>query len=300
MAASPEQAETLEAPGRASATTLDVQATFAAAVRDELVQGGGYEVQASGAADHPSGAAAQPSGLGEATIVTDVTRVGFQRELGRHVEVRLETEAKMMVTYPTGKTESRQANCMSAPHLPSDWAADGSRRLAEELRSCFAEMARSLVMRSFNGAGFLVAGKRNCMLEIEPVARRQSSNVTIRWEAFPRDVDLGAAYADRIRRVSNVRYDLAVWLTAYPYIEGSFVQRIDGLTSTAYTLELPPSPAGQHYAVSVRARFDLDGHPRATSWSRMDGCPGEYDFIDEPYILEGFERFIVRAQEPQG
>lgn len=117
-----------------------------------------------------------------------------------------------------------------------------------------------------------------------------------RWQAFPRNIDL-ASVDGQAARISDVQYDLRIFnvdrrkesigntlrcflssglgpgCESGPiYTLGSEVYRRDGLTAAEHRIEVPLTPCA-FYAWTVRARFKLDGHPRATEWM------GDYLFL---------------------
>lgn len=111
-----------------------------------------------------------------------------------------------------------------------------------------------------------------------------------RWQAFPRTIDL-ASVEGQGARFSDVQYDLRIFavdrrkesfgniLRCYLsrgldpgcesgplYTLGPEVYRRDGLTAAEHRIEVPLTPCA-FYAWTVRARFKLDGRPRAMEWT---------------------------------
>ncbi len=98
----------------------------------------------------------------------------------------------------------------------------------------------------------------------------ESLQPTLSWQPFPTgpvgDEDAGSA--------SDVTYDLGIWegQPVNPWVEEHEpIYFRTGLRETSHTVEheLKPSTG---YAWSVRARFDLHGHPRLTRWARTTFC----------------------------
>lgn len=88
----------------------------------------------------------------------------------------------------------------------------------------------------------------------------------LEWEVFPRESD--ATIRDRI---SNVTYDLRIWraLPASDPVDVVIVDLAyarDGLTSAQHRLDEPLLPSTR-YVWTIRARYEIDGMPRATPWS---------------------------------
>lgn len=111
-----------------------------------------------------------------------------------------------------------------------------------------------------------------------------------RWQPFPRTIDLATVGGQR-DRFSDVVYDLRIFainrrkesfgniLRCYfssglgpacdsspLYALGEEVYRRDGLSEAEHRIETPLTPCS-FYAWTVRARFMLDGRPRATEWT---------------------------------
>jgi hypothetical protein len=104
---------------------------------------------------------------------------------------------------------------------------------------------------------------------------------TLRWQAFPGEHQRFAGgqvtpfVAVDPTSVRDVRYDLRIW-TVRGRSPGDLVYEIDGLTEPSYKAERPLQPDTEYYW-SVRARFRLDGEPRASEWSLSQvPCPPPY------------------------
>jgi hypothetical protein len=95
------------------------------------------------------------------------------------------------------------------------------------------------------------------------MSRVESLQPTLRWQAFPRAQDLAAAPRD-MERVRNVRYDLVI-ARNQNLAPAEIVYRRQALSRPEHTLEAPLA-AGTVYFWTVRARFELDGRERVTSW----------------------------------
>jgi hypothetical protein len=91
----------------------------------------------------------------------------------------------------------------------------------------------------------------------------ESIQPRLAWERFPRDFDGIAS-----ERVSNVTYDLRVYRAANAgvvFTTGLLVYERSGLTEPEHRISESLVPC-QRYTWTVRARFTLDGQPRATEW----------------------------------
>lgn len=92
------------------------------------------------------------------------------------------------------------------------------------------------------------------------------------WETFPRPAD---RHRDpRLARVRDVTYELRIWRAGSQYATSSWRPFVDsddlvysrtGLIEPRHAVESSLDPTTV-YAVSVRARFDLDGERRVTRW----------------------------------
>ena len=90
---------------------------------------------------------------------------------------------------------------------------------------------------------------------------------TLRWQGFPREIDIAAAPED-MGRIRDVRYDLVV-AREQNLAVGEIVYRRDGLLETTHTIQ-EKLKANTRYFWTVRARFDLDGRERVTEWGTAD------------------------------
>lgn len=91
---------------------------------------------------------------------------------------------------------------------------------------------------------------------------------TLRWEVFPRPQDLQAAKDGLPSRIRHVTYDLKIWrVDDHSSIEypGELVYARQGLPQPSHKIEEPLDPSTE-YSWTIRARFELDGHLRATKW----------------------------------
>jgi hypothetical protein len=86
---------------------------------------------------------------------------------------------------------------------------------------------------------------------------------TLRWDPFPRPVDLAAAAAE-MARVRNVTYDLVI-ARERNRAPAEIVYRRSGLPRADHRLEIALEPHARYFW-TVRARFELDGRPRVTGW----------------------------------
>lgn len=86
----------------------------------------------------------------------------------------------------------------------------------------------------------------------------------LRWEAFPRLQDRELDRVGLLKQIRNVTYDLKIWRAEYNR-PAEVVYTQEGLRETSHKLEHPLKPSTKYFW-TIRARFDLDGHPRVTEW----------------------------------
>ena len=94
---------------------------------------------------------------------------------------------------------------------------------------------------------------------------------TMRWEGFPREIDVALA-PQEMRRVKNVRYDLLI-AREENLVPAEIVYHREGLADSVHKIDTPLSP-DTRYFWTVRADFELDGRRRVTGWSSTVCCPG--------------------------
>jgi len=117
-----------------------------------------------------------------------------------------------------------------------------------------------------------VAGLRPLSPEPYNLAPRlESLQPELRWESFPRPIDLDADRGGWVSRVQHVTYDLRIWRgvgdhSGYQDIyPDELVYARTALAMPEHTVETALA-SGTQYLWSVRARFELDGQLRVTPW----------------------------------
>lgn len=95
--------------------------------------------------------------------------------------------------------------------------------------------------------------------------RADSLQPTLRWETFPRPLDLASGNANPVVEATNVTYELTVWEARRN--EPVLVQT--NLPEPAYTFRLPLRSHCE-YRWTVRARFETRGQVRFTQWATWD------------------------------
>jgi len=96
---------------------------------------------------------------------------------------------------------------------------------------------------------------------------------TMRWESFQDFVARELNDSEFLHRISHVTYDLRIWhagmsrsfMVIYP---DELVYSRQGIAVPFHHVEQPLKPS-TNYFWSIRARFDLDGHPRVMQWGTV-------------------------------
>jgi len=135
---------------------------------------------------------------------------------------------------------------------------------------CGAMLAGCMVNAHFNGLkpvtpeykesySFVGRYDESATLSVEV----DSLQPLLRWEAFPRPEYLPGDPGKLIATISNVTYELKILNLA-----AGVVYERKGLTTPYHKVEASLQ-TDTIYSWSVRAQFDLDGHPKVTRWSSM-------------------------------
>lgn len=140
----------------------------------------------------------------------------------------------------------------------------------------------------------IVRGEDACLeipIRFSPVDSRQP---TLRWEAFPRDLDRRKLDPKVLVKIRDVTYDLNVW-EAERCERGRLVYARGGLTAPEHRVE-EPLAAGQRHFWSFRARFVVDGQPMTTRWAvfntQANGCSAPPSAFNQPEFASDY-RFVT-------
>ncbi len=240
-------------------------------------------------------------GRADALLEIGVTEFAFTREGGkkdRPVCLQLTAEARLLDD-PAGQPRDRlllkrQVGCLQ----PDAWLADNGANLLTALAEAYQHLAEEIVDDFFlvyyppadpfppelerqvpsyvlspispappRVAFDLNPAKWNDRLTyIGGIHFRQLDTLTpkLSWERFPRPFDFNSSSA----QVEDIRYDLR--LLHFGPRHGSVgprprVLEVNGLSVPEFQLKEPLSPCSRYFW-SVRARFTLNGRPRATEW----------------------------------
>ena len=118
--------------------------------------------------------------------------------------------------------------------------------------------------------------------------RTDSLQPTLRWEAFPRPLDLDPGNPNPLRDATNVTYELTIW-EAGRLSEPVYAQT--GLSEPCHTVGILLKPR-QEYCWTVRARFETHGQVRFTQWATWDTVPSNDKRSGQ--LLDGRSPFVLR------
>ena len=96
---------------------------------------------------------------------------------------------------------------------------------------------------------------------------------TLRWQAFPRAEELEADQEGVLRRIQHVTYELRI-ARAEEDFPVEIVYAKSEIPTSSHTLEEALEPSTEYFW-TVRARFELDGHPRVMEWGGIFGISAE-------------------------
>lgn len=173
----------------------------------------------------------------------------------------------------------------------AEWAAADGRVLLQALQNGYAALGAQIydsefLLYPFPDRGMHATGWLAAAFGLAPLAPRVSGQLsgsdgltralewrtvdstqpTLRWQAFPRPSDRAAAPAE-MARVANVRYDLVI-AEERALAPARIVYRGENLVEPQLRLSSPLRANG-YYFWSVRARFTLDGRERVTEWGAL-------------------------------
>jgi ankyrin repeat protein len=129
---------------------------------------------------------------------------------------------------------------------------------------------------------------------------------TLIWEAFPTAEDFGADNKKIISHITDVTYDLRVWMVNNKS-RNKLIYEKNGLKDNKHSIECSLEPAS-NYLWTVRARFKLDDQLRMTRWatfprlSRREPTTGQIQgygkdlFTGSIPVIRSFYPFMTRSR----
>jgi len=247
------------------------------------------------AESRPDYASLRDAGVG-AVVETAISELGFEGCIAHdsecsapHVLFLFVRARTRLVRVADGAVLlERPVQYRSGHHELSYWLADGGRQLGDEIERANRTLAETLYDEIFLITPIALPNPSGSRCWLEPIypkfdmihgSRVDSLQPTLRWTAFPRDIDRAKLDPAVLNMIRNVAYDLRIWdETTYlrsgvPYERwrNQVVYERTGLDAPQHTLEIPLAP-GVRYYWSVRARFVIDGRQMATRWARRHDC----------------------------
>jgi hypothetical protein len=197
----------------------------------------------------------------------------------------VEVRARIIRSTDGDELISQKYSYKSQKHKSAEWFADGAKLLQEEFYRSYQLLSERIVELVFLLADFPSRTKDSrgwvkCWLSpIYPETQISfwrahagwefvevdSLKPTFQWETFPREKDKKKDKEGRLKRISNVTYDLKIWRME-DKIPVELIYFRQGLVSSSHKLEQPLDP-GNKYCWTVRARFNEHGQFRVTGWA---------------------------------
>lgn len=235
----------------------------------------------------------------DTVIETAITSVGFDGCIVHDWEcrpphllhLRMRVQVRLVRVLDGAVLWERSLEYRGGKHELAHWLAGGGRSLEDE----FEQGYRALAERIFDEV-FLItpielpyvynAWESRCWLEpLDPRYRffhgypAVTLQPTLRWTAFPRDIDRRKLDAAVLQGIREVTYDLRIWdetaearhFSPAERWRNRIIYERTGLAAPQHTLEVPLVP-GNHYYWSVRARFVVDDRSMATRWATPGRC----------------------------
>jgi hypothetical protein len=221
----------------------------------------------------------------DSVLEVGIDQFGFQGGKGADPEIAFLMLAHVRLIRVSDNAElvSKVEEFKSPSRKLSEWIANDEKLLFDEINRAHRELAENVVTDSLFVIDFPVSiwssydfcmlkpiyperdyvfwGKRLSFVPID------SLRPTLKWEAFPREIDLTGDMATVARSAKDIVYDLKVWEIMANEPSGKLVlYERKGLNKPLHQMEKLLNP-GTKYYWSVRARFTLHGKPKATQWS---------------------------------
>ena len=240
-------------------------------------------------------AAQAATGVGS-VLELRVSEMGF--EGGKPLQFYLIAQLRLLRASDIKQLYARKFIYVSDPYPVRYWRRDDANLFAAELQRAYASISQSMVeqvylltslpLASHYHGAVMLAEKVQRIDEACGLAWRAPARVylpslpdkprgknyftplasrrpELQWEAFPRATDKSNNYAQLLKHITHVRYDLRLWRVE-PFMPPELVYQRLGLPQPRHKIELTLAPRAQYF-LSARARFDIAGQTRATRWS---------------------------------
>jgi hypothetical protein len=201
--------------------------------------------------------------------------------------------ARLVDTADGRVVAARNVFAQRRPRRHAEWTRDDARSARVEAeaatRTLAERIADTFVLQAFNAAP-PYRNPPSCGVEHrEPRSERGFSGPAIQrvdsltprlaWDPVPRAPESGTALAG----ATDVRYDLRLWRIREGHADELIVERI-GLAEPVHRIDAPLAP-GATYGWSVRARYRVEGRPRAAQWSRTEAIRGPMRADQFAYVV---------------
>lgn len=242
----------------------------------------------------------------DTVIETAITAIGFDGCITHDWEcppppvlhLYLRAQVRLVRVADGAVLFERPLEYKSGNHELAYWLADGGRLLGEEFEAAYRALAETVYDEVFLITTIelpFIANSWETHCWLEPLYpefqtfhgyRVDTLQPTLRWTAFPRDIDRRELAPAVLQKISDVTYDLRIWDESVELRNSVWTERWrdrlvyerTGLTSPQHTLEVPLARDSRYYW-SMRARFVVDGRSMTTHWARRVGCFSDKLFL---------------------
>ena len=280
------QAIALDAAMTGAVRGVDIPGATAAAIAEDVARWTPYRAQAfaSLAGGAPAASGGGPRAPGFDTVLQfEITQFGFAgRNAGRDIALYMLAEAQLVAADGGEPVALRGLAYVSPWHGAEHWTTADGALTRTELKRASRVLAERIVEHMlldtpWRSAPTVATSARAC--GVLPIAAPGAADVLIPGPQAPVKVDSAtpllawsaplplAAETDVAagNGGDDMRYDLRIF-EEFDWGPGDLVYERAGLAGNEHRVELALKPATMYFW-AVRARFVVDGHPRATRWS---------------------------------
>jgi len=285
------QAAALGSAMTRAATGIDLPGRMAATIVDDVARWTPYRAQAfvRGTADAPS------AGF-DTVLQFEVTQFGYAgRNAGGDIALYMLAEARLLAADSGQPIALRGLAYVSPWHAADLWTKSDGALTRTELQRAERVLAERMVEHLLLDTPWQSPpAARAC--GVLPVAAPGADVVLIPGPQVPVKVDSATpslAWSAPLATVAavpadDVRYDLRIF-EEFDWGPGDLVYERTDIAGNEHRVEAALKPATMYFW-AVRARFAVDGHPRATRWSATV----------EPASLDPLPAQVVYASQPAG
>jgi hypothetical protein len=223
--------------------------------------------------------------VGVEELLLPAWRSGATTNLPTPVSVR--TRVRVVRLSDSREVYNRSYGFVSDRRLFREWGEEGGAALRHALEAGFEQIAEQIIEDLLLAyplmPGFAItnagANGRNYTIEpLEPpvhqywragtvhAAAAASLEPNFRWRPYPSQKVLNADFQGKLRRLSDLRYELRVYRLDEQRRNARTIVERNNIEATEYRMTQPLAPDTE-YVWSVRARFALDTGERTSRWS---------------------------------